>query len=726
MRTHDLSTRHFNTLDVALEDAFGQWLDRWTATDAVKWARRANADAINLMIINEWGQAYYHSKTMPPHPQLGGSDRLAEVIAEAHKHDLAVFGMWGPSPNPIVIRQNPDWAVRRADGSVVGWGYEHLSPCQAVCHNSPYGKVVLDTLADLYRNYKIDGVCFDYLQAGPCFCSYCRAQVGEALGLNLSDYEQWGPTDRAAYHAWRKKSADEFVTSCRRVSNRNKRVLICSWNYNGHFFFCEPHTGGHINIRDKGYVIRQEAAVARAHGKETVVCTPYAHQYYIGLPKPPAHMRQEFRQIMVSGDYKLWPVAWDWELVKDSAGLEPLGTVFAESSVLSRFMRGARSVPHVALINSTETLEAGGDHATLHADGVKGSYDVLTRAHIPVELVDTTGLKTADLSPYRLVILSDVACMSDKQAAAIRRFVRAGGNLIATYQTSLYDEVGRPRYDFALADVFGCTFRGQTGNPWSYVALDPDSGLDKGLTPGNLLLHGDIGAVDGYIQKIKDGVAEPTGDAPAYGNAQCFVHLSEKAQRLAEIFDTAKKFGTYFVRDRSPAQPGDPTGRAAMVRNKFGKGTAYYVAGQLDRTFYCVGHPDHERVLLNLMEAAAGPAPLHIVGPTTVEATYFVKGNGYLVHLLNHTYDQMFPVQKGDMGAYGRFSRGAFRPVEDVFPVRNLRVRIAIKGRIRSVTNALTGEALTVTRKKSFFEVRLPTLKEHMAVAIRFSGQQVG
>ena len=45
--------------------------------------------------------------------------------------------------------------------------------------------------------------------------------------------------------------------------------------------------------------------------------------------------------------------------------------------------------------------------------------------------------------------------MSDAQAAGIRRFVANGGGLLATAQSSRFDQWGDPRPDFTLAELFG-------------------------------------------------------------------------------------------------------------------------------------------------------------------------------------------------------------------------------------------------------------------------------
>ena len=63
-------------------------------------------------------------------------------------------------------------------------------------------------------------------------------------------------------------------------------------------------------------------------------------------------------------------------------------------------------------------------------------------------------LEDADLQGIRVLVLPNVACMSPRAAEVVRRFVAAGGGLIATFETSLYDENYQRRPDSALADLF--------------------------------------------------------------------------------------------------------------------------------------------------------------------------------------------------------------------------------------------------------------------------------
>ena len=84
----------------------------------------------------------------------------------------------------------------------------------------------------------------------------------------------------------------------------------------------------------------------------------------------------------------------------------------------------------------------------------RGVMQALVRARIPYLPVHVDHLER-DAGQFRVLVLPNIAVMSDAQGARVRRFVERGGGLIATGQTSLCDEGGDARRDFALGDVFG-------------------------------------------------------------------------------------------------------------------------------------------------------------------------------------------------------------------------------------------------------------------------------
>ncbi len=78
---------------------------------------------------------------------------------------------------------------------------------------------------------------------------------------------------------------------------------------------------------------------------------------------------------------------------------------------------------------------------------------VLIQTKAPFGIVFDEDLE--DLSGYRVLALGNVECLSDRQVELIRAFVRGGGGLVATDETSLYTEWRRRRRDFGLGDLFG-------------------------------------------------------------------------------------------------------------------------------------------------------------------------------------------------------------------------------------------------------------------------------
>ena len=107
------------------------------------------------------------------------------------------------------------------------------------------------------------------------------------------------------------------------------------------------------------------------------------------------------------------------------------------------------------------------------------------------------GLLDAEhLAPFKTLVLPNVEALSDAQCAQLAAFVRGGGGLVATRETSLRDESGVPRKDFGLAELFGVSFSGRRPGPVrnSYLRLEhaaaPGHPLLRGLEDAPRIIHG--------------------------------------------------------------------------------------------------------------------------------------------------------------------------------------------------------------------------------------------
>ena len=90
-----------------------------------------------------------------------------------------------------------------------------------------------------------------------------------------------------------------------------------------------------------------------------------------------------------------------------------------------------------------------------HALGV---FRVGCEEHLPITLITDLDLRSEKLAPFKLLILPNAAALSNAQVGFIRDYVQNGGGLVATCETSLFDELGHPRANFALSDLFGVDY----------------------------------------------------------------------------------------------------------------------------------------------------------------------------------------------------------------------------------------------------------------------------
>jgi hypothetical protein len=156
------------------------------------------------------------------------------------------------------------------------------------------------------------------------------------------------------------------------------------------------------------------------------------------------------------------PYRYDRTSVNGDANLyftKTWAPIFAEVKQKEPYLKGAEPVKYVAVISSEPTMYyRGRSDAGSHANDLVGALRMLDALHVQHDVVANWNMTAEFLKPYRLVILPNAGCMSDAQVEAVREYVRQGGAVLATAETSLFDENGGTRTDFALGDVFGVKF----------------------------------------------------------------------------------------------------------------------------------------------------------------------------------------------------------------------------------------------------------------------------
>jgi hypothetical protein len=136
------------------------------------------------------------------------------------------------------------------------------------------------------------------------------------------------------------------------------------------------------------------------------------------------------------------------------AGVSPLSPDVVKYIGFYRKLRdlyiGAEELAPVAVLRSYPSITYSNTSAGLSALLVE---QALIQAKIPFRLITDEHL--ADLAPAtcKVLVLPDAECLSDGQLQAIQRYVAAGGGLVATEQTGLYDAWRRMRVEPGLKNL---------------------------------------------------------------------------------------------------------------------------------------------------------------------------------------------------------------------------------------------------------------------------------
>jgi hypothetical protein len=295
----------------------------------------------------------------------------------------------------------------------------------------------------------------------------------------------------------------------------------------------------------------------------------------------------------------------------------------------------------------------------------------LIEHHIPFGVVTKKSL--GRLSDYQVILLPNVAVLDDEEVAAFRAFVRSGGGLYASRNTSILQPDGRRRPDFALADLFGASWAGETRDCVTYF-MPVDA-------------HGDL------FPYFHPGLPIPLFDF------QAIVAARPGAQVLATLsLPYTDPTGTPYASILCDP-PGIHTDSPSMLLNRFGEGRAIYSGGMFESR----EHDRHRLIMAKLIRLlAARPFWFECEGPKPVELTYFLQGEGTrgILNVLN--YQEELPN----------------------LPIFDLRIRVNAAGRLPVAVSILPArESIAFSKIGEFVEFVLPRLQDFAMVELRFESR---
>lgn len=283
-------------------------------------------------------------------------------------------------------------------------------------------------------------------------------------------------------------------------------------------------------------------------------------------------------------------------------------------------LRTVRSIANIGVVigQSTQLLYPGPKTAPSRSymhETTQGIYETLLRGRFAFDFLHEDRLEPDRLAKYRALILPNVAMLSDHQSDQLRAYAKAGGSLMASFETGLYDENLEPRADFALADLFGVGKAGEAigtnGNP--YYAR-----IAEGHTT-----HAIVGGFAG------------TNWLPGAQNRVPLKPVSNP------VLTVVPGFVRYPPELAYP--PLSHTDEPAIVLRASGQSRTAWLAGDVERTYWITGHGDLLRFLHNTIRwVTHDEIPVRVEGEGFLEMFCWETRPGYAVHLLNYSNPNAF------------------------------------------------------------------------------------
>lgn len=658
--------------------------------------------------------------------------RLVETIHKAGAKSIFYIGpVQGPQGSEKFVKAHPDWLRIRYNGKP--------DPTPNFANiRSGYGDWLLKQLAYVTKEYKVDGYWLDgyapvhlHTYDPATKEAFRKYSGGKEIPKPIVDnpdapmfFDVANDPVAKLYMDWHERNFVEFADKMRAAIRKENPDAVIFANHSGNrtWYFPDMYMGEYpgsyssaIDVSSvelywdvPGDPLYQQFVCAfmqdqtRDRGA-TVWIQPSEHG--ISGISSPVEIRLRGLECVGWGVYP--------EFV-ESTGREEYQRIHCEDmKARDKWMIKSKAVSYVGIVASeqTRTLYARGA-LPLYFSHTLGAFRAFQEKHIPVRILNEYDLENGNLQGVRVIVLPNVACISDRSAEVIRRFVKNGGGLIATFETSLYGPDFKRRPDFALADLFHASYTGT--NVVSQRIENVYLSLDK-----------DHPITDDLLIKLKQNTAWAGGDSagpPEKGTLALVASATE-----VKPADGGDVISTYKVNDYKRANESYP----AIIASDYGKGRVVYFAASVDKGMFFYPDTYMRQMLANACKWVSHDVapPLEAKAPLILTTTFREQPaeKRYIVHLLNNAsswgqhsiYQKLAPLPEELSKQWGFPNqselRGTYPIREEIIPLHDIKVTCRMPG-ITKATLQPENLPLKLEKTEDGVVATVPTVQMHSMV----------
>jgi hypothetical protein len=571
-------------------------------------------------------------------------DLLRIFIEEFHKHGIRIIIYFnGHSFVPQFYKDHPDWVQVYEDGTpaldIYGTG---ISACP---NNSEYRKWQADVIRDLCQ-YEIDGVFLDgdiFFQK-TCFCTTCKSKFKEKYGFELPSKQDRANPNWKYVREFQIDSLTEYVGHLYNAlkEKRPQALLYCNAGLRTANWPTGRQNRRLMEVQDMllaegGFLYNNinltpiwrtecedKLCMTQSGGKPVISGMAIDHKSWNWYQLPPAEYKLMMYEAIVSGSHIYSGMSSPQNNIEGL--IENIYSVYRFIKENEKTLYPTESLAKTAVVWSNvnaDYYKGGSIRKTdftqeavftnigdLHKE-FEGFYETCFRNNVPVDVIDEVSLTDGLINRYDTIILPNIACMSDEEIKAVNQFVYNGGTLIASFETSMYNEYGEMRDRFGLEDCFGVTLT--TKESFGPLRFD-------------------------YVMPVYD--APYTDQLKTYRYIPAPQYVKKTVNTSGErILDLAE-----FLKGSYDGQPPRSANGFCYI-NKYGKGKSIYFAGTIGQLLIELHFPEYIALTGKIIKDCSKDKVRVVKGPASMSINIRRNGQGKtLIYLLNYTGHMMRPI----------------------------------------------------------------------------------
>ncbi len=652
-----------------------------------EWADYFKSLKCDVVFASVTGIIAYYPSDIPYFRRskfLNGKDFTGELVSAAKKRGMRVIARFSPDLNwPDALAAHPEWFQRDEQGNAIP--SEEEPELFHTCTFSTYMTEHMPALfREVNRRYDIDGL---FTNAWPnigrtlqkCYCVNCK----DLPPYNSVEY--WEKYTERVVYLWKlwdsiakEKGLDNlfFANMGGAIeSGPNMKALqdVAVW-YN-----CDNQGRGGEFEPIWGCTLQGRVCDAVQNGKTaTNVTASYctSKPRWRNLHKSTAEAQMWMNETVASGMVPWYHfIGAEEGLGADKRWHEPGHEYFNWLAKYDAHLTNKSTIADIAVVMGQRNQrfylhpELGDPMMNIH-----GLYMSLLEGRFIFDFLHEEDLLTDKLKKYKTLLLPNIALLSDAECAAIQRFATNGGSVMASFETSLYDDRNVKRKDFGLAEMLGVHSTGP-----------------RRTRPGNAFM--------GRIEQRDHPILAGSGDTDWLPGAQWLQPVSPVDHPVMTVIPP---FVNYPPELAYPYV--EKTDIPDLVAHERNGSRIVYFAGDMERTTWQSGNTDLSRILQNAIHwVSKGESAVAIEGKGFIETFAWETKAGFAIHVLNYTNPAAF--------------KGYIR---DFYPIGEqvVTVRVPASKTITRVRLLRTEKDIPFDKAKDGIRFRIPSVLDYEIAAL--------